>query len=112
MSGETWLILISIALGTFLIRALPYMWMAKKLTKQEAQGGVAATPIWLTILGPTMIAAMFGTSLIPIEPSPLSWLATLIGCGATYLMWRRTRSMGYPIVVGVLVFGGLIVTFG
>lgn len=112
MSSQTWVILISIALGTYLIRALPYLWMARKLNKQSAQGKIASTPIWLTILGPTMIAAMFGSSLVPVEPSPLSWVATVIGCGATYLMWRRTRSMGYPIVAGVLIFGALIVILG
>ncbi|RDL45314.1 AzlD domain-containing protein [Marinomonas piezotolerans] len=112
MSGHTWMILLSIALGTYLIRTLPYLWMSRKLNKQAAQGGVGSTPVWLTILGPTMIAAMFGTSLVPVEPSFFSWIATAVGCVATYLMWRRTRSMGYPIVVGVLVFGALIVLFG
>lgn len=112
MSGQTWVILISIALGTYLIRALPYLWMSRKLNQKAAQGGVGSTPVWLTILGPTMIAAMFGTSLVPVEPSLLSWIATVVGCGATYLVWRRTHSMGYPIVVGVLVFAALVVVFG
>ena len=112
MSGQTWVILISIALGTYLIRALPYLWMSRKLNKQASQGSIGSTPVWLTILGPTMIAAMFGSSLVPVEPSLLSWIATLIGCCATYIVWRRTRSMGYPIVVGVLVFGALVVIFG
>ncbi|WP_067094532.1 AzlD domain-containing protein [Marinomonas atlantica] len=112
MSGQTWMILLSIALGTYLIRALPYVWMARKLNKQASQGNVSSTPVWLTILGPTMIAAMFGTSLVPVEPSLLSWVATVIGCVATYFIWRRTRSMGYPIVAGVLVFGALTVFFG
>lgn len=112
MSSDTWLILVSIALGTYLIRALPYLWMSRKLDQQASNDGIANIPLWLTVLGPGMIASMFGTSLVPIEPSLLSWISTAIGCGATYLVWRRTRSMGYPIIAGVLVFGLLIITFG
>ena len=27
-----------------------------------------AMPVWLTVLAPTMIAAMFGVSLVPADP--------------------------------------------
>ena len=35
MSQEMWLTLVSIAVGTYLIRLLPYLWMRKKLAKHE-----------------------------------------------------------------------------
>lgn len=112
MSNATWITLLSIAMGTYLIRLIPYLWMAKKLNQRQSQDELANMPSWLTVLGPTMIAAMFGTSLVPAHSTALTWLATLIGVLATYWVWTRTRSMGWPIFCGVAAFGVLIVIFG
>lgn len=112
MSNTIWITLLTIAIGTYLIRLLPYLWMARKLERESTQEGIANMPSWLTILGPTMIAAMFGTSLVPAQPSAMAWLATALGVLATYGVWTRTRSMGWPIFSGVLVFGLFIVLLG
>lgn len=105
MDMSMWLALASIAIGTYLIRLLPYIWMKRSLAKRQTEDGVGSMPTWLTILGPTMIAAMFGTSLVPTHSDTLSWLATCVGILVTYGVWTRTRSMGLPILFGVMIFG-------
>lgn len=105
MDSSMWLALASIAIGTYLLRLVPYLWMKRSLAKRQTEDGVGSMPTWLTILGPTMIAAMFGTSLVPTHPDTLSWLATGVGMLATFGVWTRTRSMGLPILCGVVAFG-------
>ncbi len=111
MSTEIWLTLVSIAVGTYLIRVVPYVWMQRKQARSHNEGMMAETPDWLTVMGPAMIAAMFGTSLVPAHPTPLAWIASAVGIIATLLVWRKTRSMGLPTFVGVLVFGLVEVVF-
>ena len=109
MDSSMWLALVSIAIGTYLLRLLPYLWMKRSLAKKQTEDGVGSMPTWLTILGPTMIAAMFGTSLVPTQSDMVSWLATGVGVLVTFGVWKRTRSMGLPILCGVVAFG--IITF-
>lgn len=105
MEMSMWLALVSIALGTYLLRLLPYLWMKDALMKKSLEGGINAMPSWITILGPTMIAAMFGTSLVPAHLDTISWLATGAGTLATFAVWTRTRSLGLPVLCGVAAFG-------
>ncbi len=105
MDTSMWLALVSIAIGTYLLRLLPYIWMKRSLAKRQTEDGIGSMPTWLTILGPTMIAAMFGTSLVPTHSDALSWLATCVGILVTFGVWTRTRSMGLPILFGVVAFG-------
>jgi branched-subunit amino acid transport protein AzlD len=105
METSMWLALISIALGTYLLRLFPYLWMKGALMKKQVEGGINAMPSWITILGPMMIAAMFGTSLAPAHLDTVSWLATAAGTLATFTVWARTRSMGLPVLCGVATFG-------
>ncbi|TPE44155.1 AzlD domain-containing protein [Maribrevibacterium harenarium] len=105
MNGELWIAMLAIAAGTYLLRLVPYVWMRNKLARQAVSGAQPSMPTWLTILGPTMIAALFGISLAPVTNSTTAWVATAAGITATYLTWRKTRSMGIPILVGVVMFG-------
>ncbi|WP_110655561.1 AzlD domain-containing protein [Salinicola halimionae] len=109
MSLELWIGMLVAALGTYLIRLLPLLWMQKRLTRREANGPVDALPKWLVVLGPMMIAAVLGVSLVPRTPDAAGWLATLIGLGVTLVVWRRTRSLGWPVVAGVITFGIVVI---
>ena len=111
MSTDIWLTLISIAVGTYLLRLVPHLWMQHQRARHENSEVSASTPDWLTVMGPGMIAAMFGTSVVPMQLSMLSWMATAAGLLATLLVWRKTRSMGLPTLAGVLVFGLVKVVF-
>ncbi|USD66290.1 AzlD domain-containing protein [Vibrio sp. SCSIO 43136] len=105
MSDSIWAIILLISIGTFLLRALPTWWVVRRIRKENAEGTSNEVPEWLNVLGPTMIAAMFGTSLIPVSPSALSWFATGLGVVATLLVWSKTKTLGLPVFAGVLVFG-------
>ncbi|GAB3478177.1 AzlD domain-containing protein [Marinomonas epiphytica] len=105
MTTEIWLSVVIISIGTLAVRLVPFVWMRNKLQKASDQNSVADTPVWLTIMGPTMIAAMFGTSVVPGTPSLLTWLSSIIGLLITWLVWRRTQSLGWPICWGVSAYG-------
>jgi len=105
MENEVWLAIAVCALGTYLMRVIPMLWMKRHLLRQQAAATEGAMPSWLTVLAPTMIAAMFGVSLVPVNQSFAAWLATAIGILTTLLVWRRTRSLGWPVCIGVLMFG-------
>ncbi|WP_136068876.1 AzlD domain-containing protein [Modicisalibacter radicis] len=105
MSGAMWLAVMAAALGTLALRALPLVWMRRRLRRSEDDPGLDAMPPWLGVLGPLMIAALFGVSLVPQRQDPVGWLATLIGLAVTLMAWRRTRTLGWPVMAGVVAFG-------
>ncbi|WFF40115.1 AzlD domain-containing protein [Salinicola endophyticus] len=105
MSVELWIALLAGALGTYLIRLLPLLWMQRRLRHSRERAGTESMPAWLGVLGPMMIAAVLGVSLVPRVPDATGWIATLVGLAATLLTWRRTRSLGLPVIVGVATFG-------
>ena len=109
MDSQLWIALLATALGTFLMRALPLLWMRRHLVRKQASNSLDAMPTWLTVLGPLMIAAMFGVSLVPASETRAAWLATVIGVLATYLVWKKTNSLGWPVFAGVAVYGLAIV---
>lgn len=102
MSTGLWLAVIASALGTLLIRVVPFLWMQRRLGSETGLNGI---PQWISILGPLMIAAVLGVSIVPVNPSAASWIATAIGLCVTFLVWRRIRSMGWPVAAGVAVYG-------
>ena len=104
MSSAMWIAVIICALGTLLMRVVPFLWMQRRL---GSAAGMNAMPQWLVILGPMMIAAVLGVSIVPVNPSAISWLATAIGLSVTLLVWRRLRSLGWPVAAGVAVFGAV-----
>ncbi|WP_046079095.1 AzlD domain-containing protein [Halomonas sp. HG01] len=105
MSSALWLALLASALGTLLIRLLPLLWMQRRLRRLGGEDGVEAMPQWLALLGPMMVAAVLGVSLVPAVPGPLAWLATATGVLATLGVWYRLRSLGWPVVAGVTAYG-------
>lgn len=111
MDKSLWLLMLACAVGTFLLRALPLMWMRRHLIRRSVSNTSEAMPVWLTVLAPTMIAAMFGVSLVPANSGISSWLATVLGGPCTILVWRRTRSLGWPVCIGVAVYGVVVLLF-
>lgn len=105
MGNELWFAVAAIALGTFSMRLLPMLWMQRHLDKHDSQDAFDVMPQWLSLLGPMMIAAMFGGSLVPNTVDLSGWLATACGVLATLLTWRLTKSLGIPVLVGVFTYG-------
>ena len=107
MSVDVWIAMGICAVGTFLLRLIPMIWMQRHLQRQQAAAVDAQMPVWLTVLAPTMIAAMFGVSLVPAHSSFTAWVATALGILTPFGVWRRTRSLGWPVCAGVLMFGAV-----
>lgn len=105
MDTSLWVAIITTAIGTYLMRLIPLIWMQKHLKKHSDKDAIEVIPQWLSILGPLMIVAMLGVSMIPKTPDTNSWIATLVGCSVTWLTWKYTRSLGFPVAFGVIAFG-------
>ena len=112
MNNALWLALLITAAGTFLMRLAPLLWMQRHLDKHEDKDALEAIPNWLGILAPLMVAAMLGVSLVPKTVDLSSWIATAIGVVATVLVWRKTQSLGLPVVAGVAIYGVVNLTLG
>ncbi len=100
--SSIWLAILLAALGTCLTRVLPWWWMRWKRQQGVEQQG---SSVWLHRLGPLMIAALLGASLVPAQRSSLTWLAVAMGLLLTWLVWWWRRSLGLPVLVGVVTFG-------
>lgn len=109
MHSALWLAVLASAVGTLLMRLLPLLWMRRRL---ERDNSLEAMPQWLGILGPVMIAAMLGVSLVPATLDARSWLATAIGALVTLFVWWRLRSLGWPVAAGVATYGGVVILAG
>lgn len=112
MDGTVWIAVLSIAVGTFLMRLLPLLWMQRHLDRHDDKDAYEAIPLWLSTLAPLMIAAMLGVSLVPKSTDVLSWVTTACAVFVTIIVWRHTRSLGLPIFAGVLAYGIMFVTLG
>ncbi len=109
MHVDIWIAIVVAAIGTYALRVVPLLWTQRHFNKHKANNTEARLPTWLSVLGPLMIAAILGASLIPKAPSAASWIATAIGTVVTVLVWRKFKSLGLPVFCGVLSFG---VAFG
>ena len=105
MHVDIWIAIVVAAIGTYALRVVPLLWTQRHFNKHKANNTEARLPTWLSVLGPLMIAAMLGASLIPKAPSAASWIATAIGTVVTVLVWRKFKSLGLPVLCGVLSFG-------
>ncbi|CAA0357097.1 conserved membrane hypothetical protein [Alteromonas alvinellae] len=105
MHVDIWIAIVVAAIGTYALRVVPLLWTQRHFNKHKANNTEARLPTWLSVLGPLMIAAMLGASLIPKAPSAASWIATAIGTVVTVLVWRKFKSLGLPVFCGVLSFG-------
>ena len=102
MHVDIWIAIVVAAIGTYALRVVPLLWTQRHFNKHKANNTEARLPTWLSVLGPLMIAAMLGASLIPKAPSAASWIATAIGTVVTVLVWRKFKSLGLPVFCGEL----------
>lgn len=105
MQTDIWVAIIVAAIGTYALRVVPLLWTQRHFNKHKANNTEARLPTWLSVLGPLMIAAMLGASLVPKAPSMSSWIATCIATAITILVWRKTKTLGLPVFSGVAAFG-------
>lgn len=107
MDSGIWIAVVVAAIGTFMMRVLPLLYMQRQLLGKRDEGRNNSLPLWLRVIGPAMIAAMFGTSLVPAAGGTPSWGASAVALAVTYLIWLRTKSLGWPILAGVVIYGAV-----
>lgn len=105
MGVELWITVAIVAAATFAMRALPYVWMKRRLARQQNRDANEGVPAWLIVLGPAMISAMFGVSLVPSSNTTGAWLATICGIVLTLGVWYKTKSLSWPVFGGVATYG-------
>ena len=110
MHVDIWIAIVVAAIGTYALRVGPLLWTQRHFNKHKANNTEARLPTWLSVLGPLMIAAMLGASLIPKAPSAASWIATAIGTVVTVLVWRKFKSLGLPVFAACFLLVWLLVS--
>lgn len=102
MNENILFLIIILGVGTYLTRALPFIFKLDKWLSEESQTGVSQ---FFQLMGPALIAALFAFSLDPaIFSNGLSHeaIGTTIGFSTvivTFVLWKN---------VGLCVFSGIL----
>ena len=90
------------ALGTYLIRAVPFLLSARKEKRSKKHPQIN---MFFQMMGPSMIAALLVTSIgLPNSEDYfqiLNYLIGFTGVGASYWLWKNP---GICVLTGVLSF--------
>lgn len=112
MDKSSWLALFVIAIGTFLMRAGPLQLIFHRFKQSTSSNSRNQIPFVFSIMGPAVIAALLGTSLMPSTPSFQSWAATFVGILVTLIVYYKIRTLSLPIFFGVLANSLVLSIFG
>ena len=90
------------ALGTYLIRAVPFLLSARKEKRSKNHPQIN---LFFQLMGPSMIAALLVTSIGYPDSEEyfqiLNYLIGFAGVGASYWLWKNP---GICVLAGVLCF--------
>ena len=91
------------ALGTYLIRAVPFLLSARKEKSRKSRPQIN---LFFQLMGPSMIAALLVTSIgSPLQTEDysqiLNYLIGLTGVGANHWLWKNP---GICVLAGVVCF--------
>ena len=90
------------ALGTYLIRAVPFLLSARKEKSRKSRPQIN---LFFQLMGPSMIAALLVTSIgLPNSEDYfkiLNYLIGFTGVGASYWLWKNP---GICVLAGVISF--------
>ena len=90
------------AIGTYLIRAVPFLLSARKEKKSKKHPQIN---LFFQLMGPSMIAALLVTSIgLPNSEDDFqiwNYLIGFTGVGASYWLWKNP---GICVIAGVISF--------
>ena len=90
------------ALGTYLIRAVPFLLSVRKKKKSKSRSKIN---LFFQLMGPSMIAALLVTSIGLTNseeyPQTLNYLIGFVGVGASHWLCKNP---GVCVMAGVLCF--------
>ena len=99
-----------IAVGTYLIRAVPFVLSSKKKTGKKNQSQIN---LFFQLMGPSMIAALLVVSIeSPLETHDYTDLVNacigFAGVGVSHWLWKNS---GVSVLAGVVFFSGSLLYF-
>lgn len=99
-------LLVVVGLGTYLMRALPLLTALRREQPRERQQRTI-TDEALSLIGPSVIAALLVTSLLPAPQEEGFWSAlalAIVAAVPAYMVARRTGSLGLTVIAGVACY--------
>ena len=91
-----------VGLGTYLIRAVPFLLSTKKLKNNKKHPQIS---LFFQLMGPSMIAALLVTSIESQNSGNhlqiLNYFIGFAGVGASHWLWKNP---GICVLVGVICF--------
>ncbi|OZI48863.1 AzlD domain-containing protein [Bordetella genomosp. 4] len=107
---DFWVAVIAMAVITYLTRALPFLLSSRSRWLRRLTEGSS-----LAALGPALLAGI-ATAVIMPDVMALSGVSEILpyagGLLATALSARRLGNAGVAVIVGVVVYGGLLLVVG
>jgi len=107
---DFWVAVIAMAVITYLTRALPFLLSSRSRWLRRLTEGSS-----LAALGPALLAGI-ATAVIMPDVMALSGASQIVpyagGLLATALSARRLGNAGVAVIVGVVVYGGLLLVVG
>ena len=99
-----------IAVGTYLIRAVPFVLSSKKETKKKRWHQIN---LFFQLMGPSMIAALLVVSVAsPLKTQDTSQLINVAmgfsGVGVSHWLWHNS---GINVIVGVICYSTALLFF-
>lgn len=110
MPADKLILTIVIGLVTYALRAIPFF-LATRRTPDTATHGNVRTEL-LNLASPSLIAALLALAVVPAPAATerlITFLRSLLALAVVVLVYRRIRHPGLLVLLGILVYGLLLV---
>ncbi len=110
MPTDKLILTLVIGVLTYTLRAVPFFLAARRAPEKPSNGGML--PELLNLAGPALIAALLALAVVPAPAVPersITFLRSLLALAVVALVYRRIQHLGLLVLLGVLVYGLLLV---
>jgi branched-subunit amino acid transport protein len=106
---EFLLLFLVVGVGNYLMRCLPFLWALWRggTSREEPDATAESLPRLLPLVGPSVVAALLVTSVLPQPSGDAFWEELARGGAAlapTLLIAVRTTNLGLTVLVGVTAY--------
>ena len=104
MRVELLALFVVVGVGIFLMRLLPLLWALRR-GSEAGDAGAGGPGGLLTLVGPSVVAALLVTSVLPEASGSGAELArSAVALALTLLVAVRSGNLGLTVLVGVLAY--------
>ena len=106
MQSELLLLLLVVGAGNYLMRFLPLLWVLRREMTGEGSemSGSGLLDGLLPFVGPSVVAALLVTSVLPEARDGMEVLRTGLALLPTLLVAVRSGNLGLTVLVGILAY--------